>query len=134
MNDQTRVAFVLLRIGFTVAPIIAGIDKFFNLLTEWHKYLAAFIPDLFGVSAETFMMGVGVIEIVAGILVAVKPKWGGWIVSVWLVGIIIDLVIAGGYLDIALRDLGLAIGAAALALLASASEESPTRREPSIEH
>lgn len=120
MNNESHQAFLILRFGFTVAPIIAGLDKFLHLLTDWDKYLAPVVSNTLGVSPHTFMMIVGVIEIVAGVVVAVQPRFGGYLVAVWLVGIIIDLLLVGGYLDIALRDLGLCLGALALARLAAA--------------
>jgi hypothetical protein len=126
MNDsRSRQAFILLRIGFVVAPIIAGADKFFNILTDWTQYLAPVFPNLLGMTPEGFMMVIGVVEIAAGVIVAVRPDIGGAIVSAWLIGIIINLLILGAFLDVALRDLGLSIGAAALALLARASREAP---------
>ncbi|HYX21024.1 MAG TPA: hypothetical protein VFA98_09300 [Thermoanaerobaculia bacterium] len=123
MNREAHQAFLLLRFGFTVAPIIAGLDKFLQLLTHWEKYLAPFIPNTLGIHPHTFMMIVGIVEIVAGLIVAVQPRWGGWIVAAWLCGIILNLVAVGGYLDIALRDLGLVLGAVALARLAEAEAE-----------
>ncbi|HEX7070007.1 MAG TPA: hypothetical protein VF190_04340 [Rhodothermales bacterium] len=111
-------AYQILHLGFTVAPIIAGLDKFFNLLTDWTQYLAPFIGDMVG--DQTFMYIVGVIEIVAGIGVAIKPKIFAYVVSAWLVGIILNLLLLPGYFDVALRDLGLALGALALGRLASA--------------
>jgi uncharacterized membrane protein YphA (DoxX/SURF4 family) len=120
MNNGSRQAFFLLRFGFTVAPIIAGLDKFLHLLTDWDKYLAPAVSNTLGIQPHTFMMIVGVIEIVAGVVVAINPRFGGYLVSAWLFGIIIDLVLVGGYLDIALRDLGLLLGALALARLAEA--------------
>ena len=111
-------AFQILRLGFTVAPIIAGLDKFLQLLTHWDKYLAPAVPNAIGVAPHTFMMIVGAIEIVAGLLVAVNPRIGGYVVAAWLVGIIVNLLMVGGYLDVALRDLGLSLGALALARLA----------------
>jgi uncharacterized membrane protein YphA (DoxX/SURF4 family) len=118
MTREGHQAFQILRFGFTVAPIVAGLDKFLGLLTNWDKYLA---PGLsFGIAPHTFMMIVGVIEIVAGLIVAVRPRIGGYIVAVWLVGIMVNLVAVGGYLDVALRDLGLCLGAIALARLAEA--------------
>ncbi|MBW3563691.1 MAG: hypothetical protein KY459_03095 [Acidobacteria bacterium] len=123
MNDHmSRQAFQLLRFGFIVAPLVAGLDKFFNVLTDWEKYLAPFIPSMTGLSPSAFMTIVGVVEIVAAIVVAVKPKLGGLLVAGWLLGIIVNLIAVGGYLDIALRDVGLMIGALALYLLARASE------------
>lgn len=110
-------AFWLLRIGFTVAPILAGVDKFFHLLTNWDQYVAPWIARIVG-NAHNFMLLVGVVEIVAGIGVAIWPRVFGWVVAAWLLGIIINLLTYPGFYDVALRDLGLAIGAASLALLA----------------
>ena len=111
-------AFFILRIGFTVAPIVAGLDKFANLLGDWSKYLAPVIPKTLGVAPETFMRGVGVIEIVAGILVAALPRYAAYVVAAWLAAIIVNLLVLGEYLDVALRDLGLMLGAIALGRLA----------------
>ena len=122
MDNGSHQAFQILRLGFTVAPIIAGLDKFLQLLTNWDKYVAPAVPATLGIAPHTFMMIVGVIEIAAGLLVAVRPRFGGYLVSAWLVGIIVNLVLVGGYLDVALRDLGLAMGAFALARLAEADE------------
>ena len=122
MDNGSHQAFQILRLGFTVAPIIAGLDKFLQLLTNWDKYVAPAVPATLGIAPHTFMMIVGVIEIAAGLLVAVRPRFGGYLVSAWLVGIILNLVLVGGYLDVALRDLGLAMGAFALARLAEADE------------
>jgi uncharacterized membrane protein YphA (DoxX/SURF4 family) len=118
MDNNSHQAFLILRLGFTVAPIIAGLDKFLQLLTNWDKYLAPAVPNTLGVAPHTFMMIVGVIEIAAGVLVAIAPRIGGYVVSAWLVGIIVNLLLVGGYLDVALRDLGLSLGALALARLA----------------
>ena len=118
MDNGSHQAFQILRLGFTIAPIIAGLDKFLQLLTNWDKYLAPVVPNTLGIAPHTFMMIVG--AIVAGLLVAVNPRIGGYVVSAWLVGIIINLLLLGGYLDVALRDLGLAMGALALARLAEA--------------
>jgi len=120
MNRQAHQAFQILRFGFTVAPIIAGLDKFLHLLTDWDKYLAPFVPNALGIRPHTFMMAVGVIEIVAGLVVAVQPRFGGYLVAAWLLGIIANLLAVGGYLDVALRDLGLMLGALSLARLAEA--------------
>ena len=124
MNREAHQAFLILRFGFTVAPIIAGLDKFLHLLTNWEKYLAPFIPNTLGIQPRTFMMLVGVVEIIAGLIVAVQPRWGGYVVAAWLCGIILNLVAVGGYLDVALRDLGLLLGAVALARLAEAEAEA----------
>ena len=113
-----RQAFRALQLGFTVAPILAGADKFLNLLTNWEQYLSPTITSLLPFEAGTFLAIVGVIEIAAGILVAMRPRLGGMIVAAWLVAIIINLLMIPGYFDVALRDLGLAIGAFAMARLA----------------
>ena len=120
MSRSSREAFRILRFGFIVAPIVAGLDKFFNLLTDWDKYLAPVVSDTLGIQPHSFMMIVGVIEIVAGIGVAVRPRIGGYVVAAWLLGIIVNLLFVGGYLDVALRDLGLLLAALALTRLAQA--------------
>ena len=125
MDSRSHQAFQILRLGFTVAPIIAGLDKFLQLLTNWDKYLAPAVPNTLGIAPHTFMMIVGAIEIVAGLLVAVNPRIGGYVVAAWLAGIIVNLLLVGGYLDVALRDLGLALGALALARLAEAHARVP---------
>jgi uncharacterized membrane protein YphA (DoxX/SURF4 family) len=118
-NDPAYQAFMLLRIAFTVAPILFGIDKFFNVMVDWEGYLAPWINDIVPGSASTAMHLVGVVEIVAGILVALKPRYGAYVVAAWLGGIIIDLLTYSGFYDIALRDFGLMLGALTLARLAS---------------
>jgi hypothetical protein len=112
-------AYQILHLAFTVAPLIAGADKFFHFLVNWDQYLAPVVARMLPVSAHTFMLGVGVVEIVAGLLVAFMPAIGGLVVGAWLCGIIVNLLLIPGYYDIALRDLGLALGAFALARLAS---------------
>lgn len=118
--DPAQQAFLLLRIGFTVAPILFGLDKFAEVLTDWEKYLAPAFDDLIPGSASDAMLLVGGVEVIAGLLVAVRPRIGGYVVAAWLGGIIVNLLIVGGYADIALRDFGLLIGALALARLATA--------------
>ena len=110
-------AYRVLQFGFIAAPIIAGADKFFHVLVNWDQYLAPVIPRITGIDAHSFMLGVGVVEIIAGIGVALKPKFFGYVVSAWLMGIVGNLLIQGAYYDIALRDFGLALGAFALGLL-----------------
>jgi len=110
-------AYQLLHVTFVIAPIVAGIDKFFHVLTNWDMYLAPSVARLLPMDGHTFMLLVGVIEIIAGLLVAIKPKIGAYVVAVWLVGIIINLLLAAHFYDIALRDLGLALGALALGRL-----------------
>lgn len=116
-HDPALQAFWILRIAFTVAPIVAGLDKFFHLLVDWDKYLAPWVADLFGGNGHAFMLVVGVVEIIAGIGVAILPRIFAYVVAAWLLGIIVNLLSIPGYYDIALRDLGLALGALALARL-----------------
>lgn len=111
-------AFWAMRVVFTVAPIIFGLDKFFNLLVDWPRYLAPWIPTLFHVSPQVFMYGVGVVEIAAGILVGLWPHLFAYVVVAWLWGIILNLLTIPGYFDVALRDFGLSVGALSLARLA----------------
>jgi uncharacterized membrane protein YphA (DoxX/SURF4 family) len=121
-TDYAHQAYTILKFGFTVAPIVAGFDKFFNLLVDWTQYLTPLMPRWTGIDPTGFMMVVGVIEIIAGIVVAVKPKFGAWVVVAWLWGIILNLLLVPGYYDVALRDLGLSFGALALARLAEREE------------
>jgi hypothetical protein len=111
-------AFMLLRTVFTIAPIAFGLDKFAELLTDWEQYLAPWVNDLVPGTAHEAMLAVGVIEVVAGITVALAPRFGALLVAGWLAGIILNLVTMGEYYDIALRDFGLLVGALALAVLA----------------
>ena len=120
-------AFTLLRIGFTVAPIVFGIDKFLDWLVDWRIYLAPEINDLVPGNAHQALLAVGVIEIVAGLVVAVRPKFGGYLVAAWLTGIIISLLLQADFYDIALRDFGLLLGALTLARLATAFERDAAR-------
>jgi hypothetical protein len=113
-----RQAFLLLRTVFTVAPVLFGLDKFANVLTDWERYLAPWINDLVPGSAHTAMLAVGVVEVVAGVAVALQPRFGGYLVAAWLFGIIVDLLTLGDYYDVALRDFGLLVAALALARLA----------------
>ena len=117
VDNPSYQAYQVLHIAFTVAPIVAGADKFFHFLANWDVYLAPMIPDLLRIGAHPFMLAVGVVEMIAGLLVAVAPRFGGWVVGLWLCGIIVNLLMLGSYFDIALRDLGLALGAFALARL-----------------
>ena len=112
-------AFLLLRTVFTIAPIAFGLDKFAGLLTDWEQYLAPWINDLVPGTAHQAMLAVGVIEVVAGIAVALVPRYGALLVAAWLVGIIVNLVSMGEYYDVALRDFGLLVAAVALAALAA---------------
>lgn len=120
-------AFTLLRIGFTVAPILFGLDKFLDWLVDWRIYLAPEINDLVPGNAHQAMLAVGVIEIVAGLVVALRPKFGGYLVAGWLAGIIVNLLLQADYYDIALRDFGLLLAALTLARLATAFDRTPFR-------
>jgi hypothetical protein len=113
-------AFLLLRTVFTVAPILFGLDKFAEVLTNWERYLAPEFNDLIPGTAHQAMLIVGVVEIAAGVLVAVLPRVGGYVVAAWLAGIILNLLLIGDFYDVALRDFGLLVAALALARLASA--------------
>ena len=112
-------AYQILRTGFTVAPIVAGLDKFFHLLVNWDQYLPAFVNNLTGGHGHELMLAVGVIEIVAGLGVAFKPRLFAYVVSAWLLLIVVNLLMIPGYFDVALRDFGLSLGALALARLSS---------------
>src|SRR5215207_2292034 len=121
-NDPVAQATLLLRIAFTVAPILFGLDKFAGVLTDdWTRYLAPAFNDIIPGSAGDAMHIVGVVEVVAGLVVAIAPRFGGLLVAGWLGGIIVNLLIVGGYGDIALRDFGLLLGALTLARLATAN-------------
>jgi hypothetical protein len=116
-SSPSHQAYRILHIGYAVLPFVAGLDKFGNYLCRWTDYLAPVFPNTIGVSAQTFMLGVGVIEMIAGLLVAIMPRVGGFVVMFWLWGIIANLLILGGHYDIALRDFGLSLGALSLGLL-----------------
>jgi hypothetical protein len=128
--DRARQAYRILHVGFVVAPVLAGLDKFFDLLVDWDRYLAPVATDLLPVSAHTVMMVVGVVEIAAGVLVALRPRIGGYVVAAWLWAIIVNLLVAGDHFDIALRDFGLSLGALALARLAEAFDATGTALRP----
>ncbi len=115
----TDQAYHILHIGFVAAPVIAGLDKFFHVLANWDMYLAPAIARLSPLGAHGFMLVAGAIEIVAGLIVALKPRFGGYLVAAWLLGIIVNLLLAGAFYDVALRDFGLLLGALALARLAA---------------
>ena len=118
--------YLLLRIGFVVAPLLFGLDKFFYILVDWDRYLAPVVNDLIPGNAHQAMLAVGAIEIVAGLAVALRPRFGGYLVAAWLAAIIINLLLIPGHYDIALRDFGLLLAALTLARLATAFE--PARR------
>ncbi len=119
-RDATRPsyqAYQILRLGFTVAPILMGLDKFLGLLVNWDQYLPAFANNMLGGRGHEFMYVVGVIEIVAGVGVFLKPKIFAYVVAAWLGLIIVNLLMIPGYFDVALRDFGLMLGALALGRL-----------------
>jgi uncharacterized membrane protein YphA (DoxX/SURF4 family) len=110
-------AYLILYAGFIALPVLAGLDKFLHLLVKWDQYLAPLVTQILPVTAHTFMLVVGVIEIAAGILVAIQPRIGAYVVALWLWGIILNLLLVPGFYDVALRDFGLSLGALALARL-----------------
>lgn len=112
-------AYQILRFGFTVAPIVAGLDKFFHFLVNWDQYLPGTVNALTGGHGHQLMLVVGVIEVIAGLGVAFKPRVFAYVVSAWLLVIIANLLMIPGYFDVALRDLGLSLGALALARLSA---------------
>jgi len=118
-GDPAYQAFVTLRVGFTVLPIVMGIDKFFNNLVDWEQYLAHWIATISPFTATGTMHVVGIIEIAAGVLVALKPRYFAYLVAAWLGGIILNLLTYSGYYDVALRDFGLLLGALTLGRLAA---------------
>ena len=130
-RDPGFQAFALLRIGFTVAPILFGLDKFLDWLVDWRIYLAPQIDDLIPGNAHQAMLAIGVVEIIAGLVVALRPKWGGYLVAAWLGGIIVNLLALGDHYDVALRDFGLLLAALALARLATADERRSTAADGS---
>ena len=117
--DPAYQSYLLLRIGFTVAPIAFGVDKFANVMTHWTKYLASWVTDLLPGNAHQIMHAVGVVEIAAGLLVAIKPRYGAYVAAAWLASIVVNLLTFSGWYDVALRDFGLMLGALTLARLAS---------------
>lgn len=118
-RDPGYQSFVLLRIAFTAAPILFGLDKYFNILVHWEKYLASWYNDILPGNAFTAMHIVGGVEIAAGLAVALKPRYGAYIVAAWLAGIILNLLTLSGYYDVALRDFGLMLAALTLGRLAA---------------
>ena len=129
--DPAYAAFLVLRIGFTVLPIVFGLDKFTNVLTKWEVYLAPWIVDMSPISAHQVMLVVGVIEIAAGVAVAIKPRYAAYIVAAWLAGIIFNLLSYPGFYDVALRDVGLLLAALTLGGLASVYDPAWHRRTTS---
>ncbi|MCE9669968.1 hypothetical protein LY474_19395 [Myxococcus stipitatus] len=124
-------AYRLLHIAFIVAPTIAGLDKFFHLLVNWDQYLSPQVARLLPMSPHGFMLLVGIIEIAAGLWVAIQPRTGAYVVAVWLAAIVLNLLFQGRYLDIALRDFGLMLGALALGRLSETYARGRSRLTPS---
>ncbi|HEY6836309.1 MAG TPA: DoxX family membrane protein [Gaiellaceae bacterium] len=118
-TDPRYQAYLLLRVAFTVAPIAFGLDKFANLMVHWPRYLAPWINNIAPGSGQDLMYFVGAVEIVAGLVVLVKPRYGAYLVAAWLAGIVVNLLSYPGWYDVALRDFGLLLGALTLARLAS---------------
>jgi uncharacterized membrane protein YphA (DoxX/SURF4 family) len=127
-SDPAYQAFLTLRVGFTVLPIVMGVDKFFNNLVNWEQYLAHWIANISPLSATGTMHAVGIIEIAAGVLVALKPRYFAYLVAAWLGGIVLDLLTYSGFYDVALRDFGLLLGALTLGRLASTFDPPYARR------
>jgi len=127
-SDPRYQAYVGMRIGYVVLPLLMGIDKFFNGLTYWPKYLADWIDNIAPGTAQQFMYFVGAVEILAGVLVALKPRYAAYVVAAWLAGIIINLLSYGEWYDVAARDFGLMLGALALGRLASVYDPPFGRR------
>src|SRR3954463_3530673 len=117
-RDPRYQAYLTMRIGYTVLPLAMGIDKFFDAMTSWPKYLADWIDNIVPGTAQSFMYGVGVIEIAAALLMLARPRYGAYLGGLWLAGIIVNLLSYGEWYDIAVRDFGLMLGAFALARLA----------------
>ena len=127
-HDPAYSAFALLHVGYVVLPLWMGIEKFMNVLTDWPGYLAPWLIALLPFSAQTAMHVVGVVEIMAAIMVAIKPRYAAYVVALWLAGIIVNLLTFSGFYDVALRDFGLLVGALALARLATAYDSPWVRR------
>jgi hypothetical protein len=125
-RDPAFQAFWILRIGFVVAPVLFGLDKFAHVLVDWDRYLAPEFLDVLPGTAHQIMYVVGAIEIVAGLVVALAPRFGGYLVAAWLAGIIVNLLMLGDFYDIALRDFGLLLGALTLARLSAVYDRPAT--------
>jgi len=128
VHDPGYQAYQILHVAFVAAPILAGIDKFFHVLVNWDMYLAPVINRILGGHGHQFMLAVGVIEIIAGIGVLLKPRIFAYVVAAWLLGIIINLLMVPGFYDVALRDFGLCLGALALGRLSAVHEHEHVTR------
>lgn len=132
LSRHAHEAYRLLHVGFVFVPIVFGLDKFFHLLTSWDKYLAPAVGRVLPVSVHAFMELVGIVEIAAGLLVLFRPRVGAYVVAAWLAGIILNLIATGGTMDVALRDVGLCLGALALGRLSLEEKQpAPGPRTPS---
>jgi len=118
INQAIKPTYLLLKLTFGIVPIVAGLDKFTNLLTNWESYLHPGLAGMIPFAPHTFMLIVGVIEIIAGIIVLARPAIGGYIVAAWLTLIALTLLASGNYLDVAVRDLVMAISSFSLARIA----------------
>ena len=130
LTDPRYQAFEILHWGFVAAPLLAGADKFTNLMTHWESYLAPGLARLSPLAPRATMQVVGIVEIVAALLVAIRPRLGAYVVAAWLFGIILNLLLLGNYYDVALRDLGLALGALALGRLSETYGHKPGSSAP----
>ena len=128
VHDPAYAAFVLLHVGYVVLPLWMGIDKFMNVLTDWPGYLAPWVVAILPFSAQTAMHVVGAVEILAAIMVAIKPRYAAYVVALWLAGIIVNLLTYSGFYDVALRDFGLLVGALALGRLAAVYDHAWVRK------
>jgi hypothetical protein len=125
VHSPTYQAYQILHWGFVAAPVIAGADKFLHLLTNWDQYLAPALARISPLGTHGTMLVVGVVEVVAGLVVAMKPRIGAYVVAAWLLGIILDLLLLGSFFDVALRDFGLFLGALALGRLSAVYDAGP---------
>jgi len=129
-DDRLNISWWVLRIGLGVGPIITGIDKYFNKLTDWGMYLSPIVTRIVPVRATTFMRGVGVVEIIAGLIVLSRwTKLGSYIVMLWLIGVAVNLLMTGMFYDLAMRDVEIAVGAFALSQLSASREQRTTARQ-----
>ncbi|MDY8138536.1 hypothetical protein [Aquimarina sp. 2201CG5-10] len=119
MDSNTKTVFTVLKYTYGLVPIVAGLDKFINILTDWSQYMSSGLIDLLPFKPSIFMAIVGVIEIIAGIMVLIRPKIGGYVVMGWLLAIALTLLFSGKFIDVAVRDIVMAIGAFSLATLAT---------------
>jgi uncharacterized membrane protein YphA (DoxX/SURF4 family) len=132
-DKRLNTAWWVLRIGFGVGPILAGLDKYFNILTQWPMYLSPLVPRITHLQPETFMHMVGVVEIAAGILVLSRfTRWGAYLVMFWLLGIAANLLTTGMFYDVAVRDIEISLGVFALAKLTEVRQSVPLQSRKSV--